>query len=85
MARLEDCLVDAWAKLNKYRKSLMVEHESEQMQQFHVIVNNRWKHGQIGDSHNMPLKIDFHSWFIRLLIALTSHFSLSLVLMWRLD
>ncbi len=45
MARHEDFLVDAWAKLIKYWKSPMVEHENERMQQIHAMVNNPWKHG----------------------------------------
>ncbi len=45
VARLKDFLVDAWAKLIKYWKSLMAEHESERMQRIHVMVSNPWKHG----------------------------------------
>jgi hypothetical protein len=33
----------------------------------------------------MSLEVDFHSWLVRLLLGLTSHFSLSLVLMRHLD
>ncbi len=77
--------MDAWAKLIKYWKSPMAERESEQMQRICAMVSNPWKHGRIGVSHSMSLEVDFHSWLVQLLVALTSHFSFSLVLMWHLD
>jgi hypothetical protein len=63
MARLEDYPMDAWAKLIKYWKNPMAKRESEQMQQIRAMVNNLWKHGRIGVSHSMSLKVDFnHGW-----------------------
>ncbi len=56
--RPKGCPIHAWNSLVKYQKCPIAKHESKQMREVHVMVNNPWKMGQMSLAHSMSLDVE---------------------------
>jgi hypothetical protein len=51
-------LMHAWKNLVKYRKTPHAKHESEWMQEIHLMVSNPWKLGCMSITRRMSLEVE---------------------------